>query len=207
MATPLEPTDRRIQRTQQTLRMALLELIDEKGYAAVTVQDIAERANIGRATFYLHYPDKEHLLLAWMEHILADLKAQFAGRPETLSFIAFEHIAHHRDLYRTLLSERGSALITVRMRNLLAGEIEDHLCGQCGVPAGSIPAFGLVGQHVAGALFAAIHWWLNSDQSSSPAQMSELHELLITPGLDAAVRSISGMQKSEVRSQKSGEEV
>ena len=195
MATPLEPTDRRIQRTQQTLRMALLELIDEKGYAAVTVQDIAERANIGRATFYLHYPDKEHLLLAWMEQILADLKAQFAGRPETLSFIAFEHIAHHQDLYRTLLSERGSALITVRMRNLLAGEIEDHLCGQAGAPAGSVPAFGMVGQHVAGALFAAIHWWLNSDQAYTPAEMSDLHEQLVTPGLDAAVQAITARNR------------
>ena len=56
-------TDRRIQRTRQSLRTALLELIKEKGYDAISIEEITERANVGRATFYLHYKDKEDLLL------------------------------------------------------------------------------------------------------------------------------------------------
>src|SRR5574338_1030565 len=56
-------TDRRIQRTRQSLRTALLALIKEKGYDAISIEDITERANVGRATFYLHYKDKEDLLL------------------------------------------------------------------------------------------------------------------------------------------------
>ena len=56
-------TDRRIQRTRQFLRTALLELIKEKGYDAISIEEITERANVGRATFYLHYKDKEDLLL------------------------------------------------------------------------------------------------------------------------------------------------
>src|SRR5512147_2280747 len=55
--------DRRIQRTRQSLRTALLALIKEKGYDAISIEDITERANVGRATFYLHYKDKEDLLL------------------------------------------------------------------------------------------------------------------------------------------------
>ena len=58
-----EKTDRRIQRTRELLRKALMELIDEKGYDAVTIQDITERANLGRTTFYLHYQSKEDLFL------------------------------------------------------------------------------------------------------------------------------------------------
>src|SRR5688572_15174255 len=55
--------DRRIQRTRQSLRTALLELIKKKGYDAISIEEITECANVGRATFYLHYKDKEDLLL------------------------------------------------------------------------------------------------------------------------------------------------
>src|SRR5512134_2395474 len=56
-------TDRRIQRTCQSLRTALLELIQKKEYDGISIEEITERANVGRATFYLHYKDKEDLLL------------------------------------------------------------------------------------------------------------------------------------------------
>src|SRR5512134_4104020 len=56
-------TDRRIQRTRQSLRAALLTLMKEKDYDAISTEEITERANVGRATFYKHYKDKEGLLL------------------------------------------------------------------------------------------------------------------------------------------------
>src|SRR6266545_463064 len=56
-------TDRRIQRTRQALHTALLELTREKGYDSISIEEITDRANVGRATFYLHYKDKEDLLL------------------------------------------------------------------------------------------------------------------------------------------------
>jgi AcrR family transcriptional regulator len=191
MTTSSTGTDRRIQRTQQTLRTALLDLLAEKGYAAVTVQDIAERANIGRATFYLHYPDKEHLLLAWMEQIFAELRAyvgELAGADAstvvtTLSQLAFEHIANHHELYRTLLSERGSAVIAVRMRDLLAGFVEEQVRCQTGDSPAPPFAYGLLAQHTAGALLAAVTWWLNNEMAYTPAQMAEIYQQLILPGI------------------------
>ena len=62
MVQPKE--DRRVQRTRQLLSSALLKLIEERGYDSLTVNDITEQANVGRATFYLHYQDKEQLLVA-----------------------------------------------------------------------------------------------------------------------------------------------
>jgi hypothetical protein len=56
-------TDRRVLRTRAALRQALMELIREKGYEALTVEEITQHANLGRATFYLHYRDKDDLLL------------------------------------------------------------------------------------------------------------------------------------------------
>jgi AcrR family transcriptional regulator len=56
--------DRRVQRTRQLLRTALVPLIEENGFEALTVQDIIDRANVGRATFYAHFDKKEDLLVS-----------------------------------------------------------------------------------------------------------------------------------------------
>ena len=57
-------TDRRIARTRRALRESLSSLVMERGWSAVSVQEICERADIGRSTFYLHYADKDELLLS-----------------------------------------------------------------------------------------------------------------------------------------------
>ncbi len=67
--------DRRVGRTRKLLEDALHDLIVEKGYEAVTVQDIIDRANVGRSTFYAHYTDKQQLLFSHF----ADLEAHLAG--------------------------------------------------------------------------------------------------------------------------------
>ena len=66
--------DRRVQRTHHLLNHALLSLIQEKGFEALTVQDIIDRANVGRSTFYAHFADKEDLFLQGFESLSAELK-------------------------------------------------------------------------------------------------------------------------------------
>ncbi len=66
--------DRRVQRTRQLLQDALVSLIQEKGYEAVTVQDILDQANVGRSTFYAHFRDKEELLLSRFEHLRSEFE-------------------------------------------------------------------------------------------------------------------------------------
>ena len=62
MPTSKRRVDRRIQRTHQLLQQAFIELVQEKGFAATSIQDITERANVNRGTFYIHYTDKYVLL-------------------------------------------------------------------------------------------------------------------------------------------------
>ena len=68
-------TDRRSARTRAALREALIQLINEKGYDAITVGDLCERADITRGTFYNHYSDKDALLVACEDEIIAELEA------------------------------------------------------------------------------------------------------------------------------------
>src|SRR5258705_13839638 len=98
--------DRRIQRTQQLLRGALLSLIQERGFESLSVQDIIDRANVGRATFYAHFDNKEDLLASGIDGLRASLQErqrhallQSTGADERLfgfSRELFEHANEHR---------------------------------------------------------------------------------------------------------------
>src|SRR5512139_3251865 len=69
------PTDRRVLRTRATLREALVRLILERGWDDISVQDVCDRANVGRSTFYSHFADKEELLLAGFDDLRKALVA------------------------------------------------------------------------------------------------------------------------------------
>ena len=75
-------TDLRSRRTKRHLREALVELIAEHGYEAVTVVEICERAMVHRTTFYKHYPGKPELLADVLDERLAALMATIAAHPE-----------------------------------------------------------------------------------------------------------------------------
>src|SRR5687768_18149955 len=63
-------TDRRVERTRESLQRALIELIGERDYGAITIQDIVDCANVGRTTFYLHYNSKDELFMSCHEAIV-----------------------------------------------------------------------------------------------------------------------------------------
>ena len=76
----MSKTDRRVQRTRELLQKALIELIRERGYEVITIQNIVDRANIGRTTFYLHYNSKDEL---FMMHEGMDGRHNFAVHLKT----------------------------------------------------------------------------------------------------------------------------
>src|SRR5438046_8703795 len=108
--------DRRIQRTQELLKTALMSLIQEKGFEALSVQDIIDRANVGRATFYAHFDNKEDLLASGIDGLRASLKerqrqalSQGAVTDERLfasSYEMFVHADAHRLVCRAMPGKR-----------------------------------------------------------------------------------------------------
>ena len=66
---PQNDLDRRVQKTRKLLQDALIELVAEKGYESVSIQEILDRANVGRSTFYSHFQDKNQLLHSILEHL------------------------------------------------------------------------------------------------------------------------------------------
>ena len=105
MATPPKGMDRRVQRTHQLLRQAAIETMEAKGFLAMTIQDIADRANVNRGTFYAHYPDKYALLDELIhDEFQALLKKSLPPEPcwntQTLRLLVKIVLEHFEDEYR-----------------------------------------------------------------------------------------------------------
>src|SRR3954468_5964455 len=113
--------DRRVQRTQQLLREALFALIRKKGFEMLTVQDIIDRANVGRATFYAHFDNKEDLLLSGFDVLRASLRkrqrealSSQSGADERLfaySYDLLSHVNEYRHLFRAMSGKRSGAAV------------------------------------------------------------------------------------------------
>ena len=137
--------DLRVRRTQKLLREALIALIEEQNFDAITVGEIAERAMVSRAAFYRYYQDKydlvekifeetmdrliremdlrgghvvtPHAPEAWIA--LLDQEVQIEQTPEPLVKL-FDHFATYESLYHALLGGKGSPWFQTKMRASLA---------------------------------------------------------------------------------------
>jgi AcrR family transcriptional regulator len=195
--------DRRTRRTRLALEQALLELIEEQSYETITIQQITDQANIGRATFYLHYTDKEQLLLATLRGLTEDLDRRLptltgqdllAGDRRLLVAV-FQQVGRFRRLYQALLGEHGPSLVARRLHNSLAKQIEKRvvapLAREAREDTAPLVPVTFLAAYLSGALLAAYMWWLDRDCPESPEEMAILVQhanrpvLLRTLGFEA----------------------
>jgi AcrR family transcriptional regulator len=120
-------TDRRVLKTRRALSRALIELVLEKGYASVSVQDILDRADVGRSTFYAHFESKEMLLVNGPRNLGIDMfelpKGDQPSEMAIASAVAglFTHVGENTDLARALLGAKGGSVIMDSFRDQLEG--------------------------------------------------------------------------------------
>ena len=192
MSTATRKPDRRVQRTRELLSEALMSLILEKGYDALTVQDIADRANVSRATFYLHFKDKEDLLFISMEAVYDDLVEDLAETmppgaqtdpAEWYDARDFEHVAAHADFYKVMFSERGAWSFIRRVQDYLVEIYADAAMGPL-IPVGHRPPVPLapLAHYHAAAQIGLIRWWVMNDMPYTPQQMARMAYHLFADG-------------------------
>jgi AcrR family transcriptional regulator len=183
--------DRRSKRTRKSLSEALLSLMGEKRYDKITVQDIVDRANVGRSTFYAHFQDREDLLLNGVKEMFTQYLSH--QNSESHSFLAtlglFQHIQENQHLYQVLAWGRGMELLYEQGQAYLDQHITEQL--QSWLPKGQSSKVPLpvLSAHVAGTLMTLIRWWLDHEIPYSPAQMDSMFHQLIMPTIQAAMRS------------------
>ena len=181
-------TDRRVLRTREALRNALLELMVQRGWDGVDIQSLCERANIGRSTFYLHYPNKEELLKGSFGDLRAALRThaqRSEGQPsEQLAFVGglIEHVHQQQQVFRAVLGRRSGHFVQDRFRELLVDMVTEER------PAGARRSWHAhaVANYLAGALFQLLTWWLGASRPQRPQEIEALFHALSKPILQSA---------------------
>ena len=188
-----------MQRTEQLLRGALLSLIQEKGFETLSVQDIIDRANVGRATFYAHFDNKEDLLVSGFDNLRASLKepqrealvrrSSLDERVLGFSYEIFAHANEHRDVFLAMAGKRSHAIVQQLLYRILLDLVRDDVKATVSrVRANSVPVEALA-QFITGALFGLLMWWLNGKMRLSVEEVNTLFRQLAIPvlkGRDAA---------------------
>jgi AcrR family transcriptional regulator len=160
-----EKIDRRVQRTRQLLESALMELIEEKGYDAITIQDITERANLGRTTFYTHLESKEALFLSSHQVMVRSMSnGFFAGgdllNPDRKALVGhLETIQQNRAMYHNITRGSGADIIIRGIREQLATDLETRLKEMFDEQNSSLP-FQVLANYLAGAQLSLVSWWI-----------------------------------------------
>lgn len=185
--------DRRLQRTRALLQGALTSMIIEKGYEATTVQDIIDRANVGRSTFYAHFADKETLLISSIEDLREFLRQQQVRAPQSsggphhcgfaFSQAMFAHAREHAPLYRAMVGRKSGAVVIQRISLMILDLVRDELTalGFKATPAQR----DLIAQHVGGGFMGVLTWWLDHGVKLSPQEVDVIFRRLVMEGLGA----------------------
>lgn len=120
-APKVQTVDRRVQRTRRHLRDSLITLIHEQGWDSVTVRDVCEHADVGRSTFYLHFADKENLLLSGFDTLHEELSSMTRGAKQTFAFAEplLTHALAHERLFAALVGRQSGLQMQWRFRDLL----------------------------------------------------------------------------------------
>jgi AcrR family transcriptional regulator len=194
-------TDRRVQRTRELLQKALIELISERGYDAITIQHIVDRANVGRTTFYLHYNSKEELFVSCHESIVSRFRIgplHPLSREELLSLeappgmtSAYRHLEEARALLYSVFQGKDSLLILRRMRDWSARDIEANL--RSAFPEESVIPLDVLALYLAGAQLGLVQWWLEKRQPHTLEELAQIFHRLQR----SAIREAFGLTVSQ----------
>lgn len=147
--------DRRVARTRNLLYEALVALILRKGYPAITVQDLIDEANVGRATFYAHFTSKEDLLAQSLGRVRDLLNAAVSRQGEGWSRALLAHVSEFRSLYAAVSGIAAGDILRAAIRRIMVAFIAERLG-----PATDIPP-DLQAWHVTSVFMTVIDWWLD----------------------------------------------
>lgn len=181
--------DRRVERTRGILSEALISLIIEKGYESTTVQDIIDRANVGRSTFYAHFIDKDALLRSGFDNLRYALSKNGIDNKDgwDVALHLFQHAQSHYPLYKAMVGKHSWDLIRQYAYKFLINLIREYLQPQ--ISAGKQPPVPLdiVANYVVSSFLSLLTWWLEHKMPYSAEQMTKMFKAITKPGVDSGL--------------------
>lgn len=187
-------TDLRVVRTKKLIKEAMLKLIQEKGFDAITIQDIAEEALINRATFYLHYQDKYDLLEkvshTFLQELMDVINPSYhiengevnVERFQTTLKRVFENIKKNRDFYQVMFGPNEVQDFSAKVEKFVFEKFETKFkeifgdLSKLEIPADFILNF------LSSAYIGVVKWWIKENFRYSPEYMAIQLAKVITRG-------------------------
>ena len=179
--------DRRITRTKAAIREALVSLIEEKGFEALTVKDIAIKANINRGTFYLHYKDKYDLLDQTLEDIARDIEsilleitnlsvADFINgqTPSAIIIKVFEYFNANASLTQAILATKGNYALQNRIKKIMWHNLFEKNYAPFIKNENLLVPSEYLASYIASAHFGVVQEWLENGCRETPEEMAKI---------------------------------
>lgn len=187
--TPPSGEDRRIVRSKRALRCALVKLMEQQSFDTISVNDLCECADLNRGTFYNHYKDKESLLLAWEDEVIADLEclrldlekislmelfeALSAQKPLPQLVALFEYLKTQGAFLHVVLSERGDGRFSARLRDCICVDFVWSVLHEK-YRQDPTPLVDYYVSFYANAYLGIIEHWIAGSMKESPEEMAQI---------------------------------
>lgn len=181
--------DERIRRTRHRLGLAMMTLVQEKPFERITVQEVLDRANVGRSTFYLHFTDKDDLFLSQLEEFLEMLSSMLSKRQEQSLRVApvaemFAHIGEQKRMYRALAESGRIHEFFDLAEGYFARGIEQRIRESKRSPKMPDRELRIRCHGFAGTLLSLLRCWLDRGTRESPQTMDEMFHRMVWRGMD-----------------------
>lgn len=162
----MSKVDRRILKTQEALKTAVIELMTEKSFDDITIQDLSDRANVSRGTVYLHYMDKYDLLDKLIETHIDELRERCRAAADldfvTGSVVWTEYFEQNYAFFSTMLASKGAPFFRNRFLELIIDEFQDEVDNTKGKNEGLNKE--LVVHFVASSYVGVVEWWFTNER-------------------------------------------
>ncbi|HXE35355.1 MAG TPA: TetR/AcrR family transcriptional regulator [Verrucomicrobiae bacterium] len=181
--------DQRIRRTRSLLSNALVALMQEKPIDKITVQEVLDRATVGRSTFYLHYRGKDDLFLCVLEDGLEMWSTVLLRKQEKSYRIApvaefFMHVGDAKKLHRALVDSGRIHTFFELAQVYFARGIARHL-KDMGLKDPVQSELDARSHALAGNMLSLLKWWLDRGARESPKAMDAMFHRMAWNGLQS----------------------
>lgn len=176
--------DRRQRKTREAIFSAFTKLLSEKNFNQITVSDIIERADIGRATFYAHFETKDYLLKELCEELFCHIFDSSSesdhnhrhifncNAPDSVFTHLFEHLYNNDNQILELLSSSNNELFLRYFKINLLQLVESQLETFSSEKAHNLPK-GFYINHIAATFVETARWWIENKMEQSPQEITE----------------------------------
>jgi AcrR family transcriptional regulator len=158
--------DRRILKSQEAIKKAIIELMSEKNFDDITILDISDRANVNRGTIYLHYEDKYNLLDKLIEEHIDVLRETCRAASELefteSTLIWTEYFERNYSFFSMMLASKGAPYFRGRFLDFLIEEFANEVDVTKGKNEGLND--DLLVRFVASAFVGVVEWWFTNER-------------------------------------------